>query len=258
MTMSYQWIRYEAEAAVGRITLNRPEKRNALDAATIAELHDVLARAARDEAVHVLLLRGAGKDFCAGADLAALQRIAAGAGPVENLADAMSLGELFIAMRRHRCIIVGAVQGNAIAGGAGLATACDLVLAADDAVFGYPEVNLGFVPAMVMTLLRRALGEKLALELAARGDRIDAAHALRIGLINHVFPRTDFDAAVERWVTGLAARSGSALQLTKRLFYGMDGLPFEEAVRRGAEVNVLARYTPDCREGVQRFLDRQK
>lgn len=256
--MSYQRILHDVEGAVARVTLNRPEKRNALDAATIAELHEALAAIAANEAVSVVLLRGAGRDFCAGADLAALQRLAEGAGPLENLADAMQLGELLIAMRRHRCIIVAAVQGNAIAGGAGLATACDMILAADDAVFGYPEVNLGFVPAMVMTLLRRALGEKLALELAARGERIDAAHALRIGLINHVFPRDSFETDVDRWVSGLAARSGSALQLTKRLFYGLEGAAFEEAIRRGAEVNVLARYTDDCRAGVQRFLERQK
>jgi methylglutaconyl-CoA hydratase len=255
--MSYQRIRYEEQGAVARITLDRPEKRNALDAETIAELQQALTAAAAAAPVSVILLRGAGKDFCAGADLAALQRVARGADPIENLADAMSLGDLLIAMRRHPCIIVGAVQGNAVAGGAGLATACDLILAADDAVFGYPEVNLGFVPAMVMTLLRRALGEKLALELAARGERIDAPHALRIGLINHIFARDGFDAAVERWVTGLAARSASALQLTKRLFYGIEGLSFEESIRRGAEVNVLARYTDDCRDGVQRFLERQ-
>ncbi|HSJ15861.1 MAG TPA: enoyl-CoA hydratase-related protein [Longimicrobiales bacterium] len=256
--MSYQRILYDVHAPVARITMNRPEKRNALDTATIDELQAALTEAERAAAVSVVLLRGAGRDFCAGVDLAGLQRIAEGAGPTENLADAMRLGELLIAMRRHRCIIVGAVQGNAVAGGAGLATACDLILAADDAVFGYPEVNLGFVPAMVMTLLRRALGEKLALELAVRGERIDAAHALRIGLINHIFARDSFDAAVEQWVTGLGARSGSALQLTKRLFYGMEGVPFEEAIRRGAEVNVLARYTDDCRDGVRRFLERQK
>src|SRR5690606_12989405 len=147
--------------------------------------------------VRVLLLRGAGRDFCAGADLAALHRIAQGGGPIENLQDATSLGQLFISMRRCRCIIVGAVQGNAIAGGAGLATACDIILAADAAVFGYPEVNLGFVPAMVMALLRRTLGEKLALELVVRGERISAAEAARIGLVNRVFPAEHFDTAVE-------------------------------------------------------------
>lgn len=251
-------ILYQATGTVARVTLNRPEKRNALDAEVVAELKQALELAEQDAQVRVVLLRGAGRDFCAGADLGALQRIAEGAGPIENLEDASALGQLFIRMRQCRCIIVGAVQGNAIAGGAGLATACDIILAADDAVFGYPEVNLGFVPAMVMALLRRALGEKLALELVARGERISAAEAARIGLVNRVFGAGHFDSAVEEWVAGLAGRSASALHLTKRLFYGMDALSFEDAIARGAEVNVLARMTDDCRAGVRSFLERQK
>lgn len=256
--MSADRVHYQAGGAIARLTLDRPDKRNALDAETVADLGRAIARAEADADVRVILLRGRGPDFCAGADLAALQRIAQGADPIANLEDAAALGDLFIRMRRCRCIIVAAVQGNAIAGGAGLATACDIILAADDAVFGYPEVNLGFVPAMVMALLRRTLGEKLALELVARGERITAAEAARIGLVNRVFPAAHFDAAVEEWLAGLAARSASALQLTKRLFYGMDALSFEEAIARGAEVNALARLTPDCQDGVRRFLERQR
>lgn len=251
-------IRYQADGAIARVTLARPDKRNALDAPTVRELKEAIARAEADTAVRVLLLRGDGRDFCAGADLAALKQIAEGAGPIENLQDASALGDLFIQMRRSRIIIVAAVQGNAIAGGAGLATACDIILAADNAVFGYPEVNLGFVPAMVMSLLRRAVGEKLALELVVRGERISAADAARIGLVNRVFPAAHFDTAIEEWLAGLAARSASALQLTKRLFYGIDGLAVEDSIRRGAEINVLARMTDDCREGVRQFLERQQ
>lgn len=257
MSTGFERITFEARDGVARVMLNRPDKRNALDAETVGELKRALIRAEEQPDVRVLLLRGAGRDFCAGADLAALQRIAQGGDPIENLRDASSLGQLFIAMRRCRCIIVGAVQGNAIAGGAGLATACDIILAADDAVFGYPEVNLGFVPAMVMALLRRTLGEKLALELVARGERISAAEAARIGLVNRVFPAEHFETAVEEWLVGLAHRSASSLQLTKRLFYGIDSLSFEDAIARGAEVNALARMTPDCQEGVRRFLERQ-
>lgn len=256
-SQSYERIEYRATGAVVRVTLNRPEKRNALDARTIAELKLAFDRADADQAVKVVLLRGAGEHFCAGADLAALHALAERGDPVENLQDAIALGQLFIGMRRSRCIIVAAVHGNAIAGGAGLATACDIILATESAVFGYPEVNIGFVPAMVMGLLRRALGEKIAFELVAKGERISAADAARIGLVNRVFPTDGFDASVEKWLLGLAARSGSALQLTKRLFYGIDMLPVEQAIGRGAEVNALARFTEDCREGVRRFLDRE-
>lgn len=241
---------------VATVTLNRPDKRNALDTDTVIGLASAFATLDRDADVGVIVLTGAGADFCAGADLAQLEQIAAGADAIANVQDAQQLGSLFIAMRRVSKPVVAAVRGNALAGGAGLACACDLVLAADDAAFGYPEVHLGFVPAMVMALLRRAVGEKVAFELVARGHRISAADAQRFGLVNHVFSMDTFEDDVAQYTADLAKRSASAVMLTKRLLYGMDGLSFEEAIARGAEVNALARDTEDCRAGVRRFLDR--
>ena len=253
--MSEPRVRRDVADGVCELLLDRPEKRNALDDQTVAELKQALEAAAADDAARVILLRGAGKDFCAGADLSQLARIAGDAGPLENLGDAASLGALFSAMRRHPKPIIAAVQGHAFAGGAGLATACDIVLAADDAVFGYPEVHLGFVPAMVMALLRRTSSEKIAFELAARGDRISAAEARAYGLVNQLYPPETFLDDAREYARELARRSPSALQLIKRLLYGMDGMAFDEAIARGAEVNALARLTPDCREGVRRFLE---
>ncbi len=250
-------VLYETDGRVALITLNRPDKRNALDDRTIAELGAMIEQAEHDAAVHVILLRGAGPDFCAGADLSQLERIAAGAGPLENLDDATALGELLVRMRRLSKPIIAAVQGHAFAGGAGIATACDVVLASNDARFGYPEVHLGFVPAMVMALLRRACGEKIAFELVARGDRLDAAEAHRIGLVTRVFSAETFEADALEYARELASRSASALRLIKRLFYGIDGASVEEAIARGAEVNVLARMTDDTREGVHAFLERR-
>lgn len=254
----FERLGWSVTDGVATVTLNRPEKRNALDAATVRELADAVARAGADDGVRVLLLRGAGPDFCAGADLEQLERIAAGMGPLENLDDAAALGDLFVRMRRAAKPVIAAVHGHAIAGGAGLATAADLVVASDDAVFGYPEVRLGFVPAMVLALLRRAVGEKVAFDLASGGHRIDAAEALRIGLVSRVFARATFIDESDAFARALAARSSSALRLIKRLLYGMDGLSFEEAIARGAEVNVLARATEDCRQGVRAFLDRSR
>jgi methylglutaconyl-CoA hydratase len=257
--MPYDRIRYETDASgVATVTLDRPEKRNALDAATVVDLREALAEAGRDGGVRVVLLRGEGPDFCAGADLAEVERMAEDGDPMRNLADARGLGDLFIEMRRHPLPIVAAVQGNAIAGGAGLATACDLVLAREDAVFGYPEVHLAFVPAMVMAILRRSVSEKVAFELVARGERISAAEAERLGLVNRVLAHDAFEDEVREYVAGLAARSSSAVGLIKRLLYGMDGLSFEEAIARGAEVNVLARLTLDAREGMHRFLKKSQ
>ena len=154
--------------------------------------------------------------------------------------------------------MVAVVHGRALAGGCGLATACDLVLASSDAELGYPEVHLGFVPAMVMALLRRTVGEKVAFELVVRGDRIGAGEALGLGLVNRVIPDGEWEEGVRAYAAEIAARSASAVSLIKRLLYGIDGLSFEEAIARGAEVNVLARMTPDTREGLRRFLERKK
>jgi methylglutaconyl-CoA hydratase len=246
------------DGGVAELVLNRPDKRNAIDDRLVRELDRALDAAESDRTVRVLLLRGEGPAFCAGADLEQLERLAAGLSAMENLADAMALGDIFIRMRRSSKPIIAAVHGQAFAGGAGLATACDLVLASDDAQFAYPEVRLGFVPAMVMAILRRAVGEKVAFELVTRGEPIDAAQAHRIGLVNRVLPAASFLDDARSYAAGLAERPASAVALTKRLLYGMDGLSFEEAIARGAEVNVIARSTPECREGVRRFLESRR
>lgn len=251
-------VLYAAEDGVATLTLNRPEKRNALDDQMIAELKDAFARAERDPEARVILLRGAGPDFCAGADLSQLERIASGADPIENLADASALADVFIRMRRLNKPIIAAVHGHVFAGGAGLATAADLAVAAEDAVFGYPEVLLGFVPSMVMVLLRRVASEKIAFELLARGDRIGAAEAQRLGLVNRVFARATFEEDAREYARELASRSLSAVRLIKRLLYGLDGASFEDALARGAEINALARFSDDTRQGVRRFLERRR
>lgn len=256
--MSYDRILYAAVDGVVTVTLNRPSKRNALDGGTVRELGEALLQAAQDDGARVIVLRGAGPDFCAGADLAELEEIASGVGPMDNLAAAHALGDLLAAMRRHPLPIVAAVHGHAIAGGAGLATACDLVLAREDAIFGYPEVQLGFVPAMVMAPLRRAVGEKVAFELVTRGERISAEQGRRLGVVNRIFAADTFDDDVATFVDAYRMLSASAVRLIKRLLYGMDGLSYEEAIARGAEVNVLARMTEDTRQGVRRFLEKKQ
>src|SRR5579864_5438736 len=207
-------ILYSVDGAFARITLNRPEKRNALNDELLEALKDSLALAAEDEQVRVVLLSGAGQDFCSGADLAALDRTA-DAGVLGHLATARELADVFLAMRHHPKPIVAAVRGRAFAGGCGLATACDIILAEESAQFGYPEVKIGFIPAMVMAILRRSVSEKRAFELLTTGDPIGTIEAHRIGLINRVFPDDEFEANVEVYVEVLATRSASALSLTK-------------------------------------------
>lgn len=243
------------EGAVARLVLNRPDKRNALNAGLVAALKTALRAADADPEVRVVAIEGAGKDFCSGADLSALRRIA-GAGAMENLEDVDELAELFSLPRRMRKPVVALVRGRALAGGCGLATACDMVLAAESAQLGYPEVRIGFVPAMVMAILRRNLGEKRAFELIVRGNPITAAEAERLGLVNHVFADVAFDAEAAAVLDDLAGRSASAVELSKRLLYNSDGMSFDAAIRAGADVNVVARMTDDMKAGVARFLER--
>jgi len=243
----------EINAGVARITLNRPDKRNALSGELISALKNAVAEAARDPQCRVVLLTGAGADFCSGADLAGLEKTST-ASVLDNMADARVMAELFLAMRNHPHPIVAAVQGRALAGGCGLATACDIILAAESAQFGYPEVNIGFVPAMVMAILRRSVSEKAAFELVVTGQAVSAARARELGLIHHVYSDDRFAAEVETYVKHLASRSASAVMLSKRLLYQMDSMSFEAALEAGVEVNAIARMTEDCKRGVERFL----
>lgn len=235
------------------ITLNRPDKRNALSVEMIELLHEAVEQADLDPNARVVLIRGAGKDFCAGADLDELLA-SAGKSIDENEKSALRLGRLFQRIREVPKPVVALIQGRALAGGAGLATACDVVVASSSAQLGYPEIQRGFVPAMVMTLLRGSVGEKRALDLVLSGRTLAAEEALDAGLITRVVA----DKELEREGTAIASRlaesSASAVALTKRLFYQLDGRSFAEAITLGARVNAVARSTPDFREAIARFL----
>jgi len=250
---SYQRILYAVEQGIARITLNRPEKRNALNAELITEIREALQSSARDKNIRVVLITGSGADFCSGADLSGLERTF-NAGVLDHMADARNMAELFLEMRHHPRPIVAAVRGRALAGGCGLATACDLIVAAESSKFGYPEVNIGFVPAMVMAILRRSLSEKRAFEMIASGEIITAQTALDFGLINSVFADETFDIEVDAFVSKLASKSTSAITLSKRLLYHMDGMTYEAAIEAGVETNAIARMTEDMRRGVEKFL----
>jgi len=252
---AFHKIVYAIDDPVARVTLNRPDKRNALDSEMVSEIRRALAESAENSAVRVVLLSGAGKDFCSGADLAALHQIAK-ATAMENLADARQLADVFLDMRRHPRPIVAAVRGRALAGGCGIATAADIILAAESAQFGYPEVNIGFVPAMVMAIVRRSVSEKRAFELLTSGEPFPARTALEIGMINRIFPDASFDLEVESYAAQLATRSASALSLTKSLLYQIDAIAFEAALSAGVQTNAIARLTEDCRRGIEQFLKR--
>jgi methylglutaconyl-CoA hydratase len=241
------------EGGILTLTLDRPDKRNALSSALVDALHRALDGADLDADVRVLVLTGAGKDFCAGADLEELLA-SADASPEANEASALRLGTLFTRMREIPKPVVAMVRGRALAGGAGLMTACDIVLAGAGAQVGYPEVLRGFVPAMVMTMLRRLVGEKTALDLVLTGRLLSATEAHACGLVSRVVPEEELDRELGALTRALASAPVSALALTKQLFYQLDGQSFHQGIALGARVNAMARQTPDFRDAIGRFL----
>lgn len=247
----------ERRAGTGWLTLNRPEKKNALDQETAVELRAGIERLGGDPNIRAIAVTGAGPDFCAGADLEALGAMI-NAGREAHRRDADALAAVFRALRAAPKPVVAVVRGRAIAGGCGLATACDIVLAAESARFGYPEVTVGFVPAMVMTMLRRIVGERRAADLVLTGRTLTAREALEMGLVSRVSADESLEADSARLLAELAGAPASALALTKRLLYDLDATRFDEGLTLGVERNVEARRTEEFRAGVRRFLDRRK
>lgn len=251
----FKELLYEIKNGAAIITLNRPDKRNALNDQLISDLREAIADADADDQARVVMLRGAGKDFCAGADLSQVEK-SAQASIIENIEGASQMADLFIAMRRMKKPVIAAVHGRALAGGAGLASACDMVIATRSARFCYTETKIGFVPAIVMSIARRNLGEKLAFEILATAKTFSAQEAAEIGFINRVCDDADFETEVEKFASEIASLSPSALMLTKYLLYQIDSMNFEQAVRAGVDVNVIARLTPDCQNAIRQFLSK--
>jgi methylglutaconyl-CoA hydratase len=249
-------VRLLRDGAIGRVIMTRAEKKNALDRRMTDELFAALAQFEADPACRVIHLGAEGDDFCAGADLDALEQ-SIDAGAEEHRADAEALGRVFLAIRALMKPVVCTVRGRAIAGGAGLATACDLVLAHEGAEFGYPEVRVGFVPALVMTMLRRAVGEKHAADLVLTGRIISAEEAERIGLVSRVVPAATFDDDINATLEQISQSPATSLALTKWLFYKLDALSFEDGIAAGVVTNVEARATEDFKAGVRRFTQKK-
>ncbi len=249
-------VQYERNGGVANVTLNRPEKRNALSAELIAQLHQTISQAADDPEVRVIAMRGEGKDFCAGMDLNLLSSTG-DQEVMQHLATAQSLADLYLTMRKHPHPIVSVVHGRAVGGGCGLAMASDLVLAAESASFRYPEVNLGFVAGIVTSQLLRVVGEKRAFEIIALAEPIPAQQALTWGMINRVWPDEDLHEQATAFIDALAEKSATALTLTKDLMYHIDGMTFESAMHAGLYANALARMTPDARAGFDKFVNKK-
>ncbi len=241
-----------------RVTLDNPAKANALSPAMLDEITELYAQPLRRDGIRAVLLRGAGKHFSAGADLKHLESLR-DAGAEENRRDSERLRALFASVLHQDALTVALVHGSCVAGGCGLATAHDYVVAAEDARFMYSEVRIGFVAALVATYLPLRIKGRDLRELLLDPRFIDAAKALEIGLVNRVVPADELEAAGEELVAGILERASSeSIARTKRLLLETVGLPLEEALERAAERNAEARATADCRHGIATFLDTKR
>lgn len=254
--MSYTTLKLELDGEIGIITLNRPDKRNAISPAMIDDLLGVLDEAERGPA-RVVILTGAGKAFCAGMDLEALRELAAQT-QEQHVADAERMGKMFHRVYSFPKPLIAAVNGAAIAGGTGLATLADFTLAVPEAKFGYTEVCIGFLPAVVSIFLLRQVGEKITRELLLTGRIFDAAEAHRLGLVTELAPQEKLMESARELAQSLIASSPTSLRLTKRIILRWNEREIERdlalAIRESAEI----RRTADFREGLASFLEKRK
>jgi methylglutaconyl-CoA hydratase len=254
--MSY--IEYSVSDRTGFITLNRPEKRNALSFELIDELKQTFRLAESDPSVKVVVLKAKGDVFCAGADLAYLKQLQ-GFSFEENLADSHHLRELLYTIYTLKKVVIAQVHGHAIAGGCGLASVCDFVYAAPESKFGYTEVKLGFIPALVMVFLIRRIGEGRTKELLLSGELIAAQDAREMGLVNKVVAADQLEAEVRKLAELLInTNSAESLARTKQMIGEVQTMPLQQALDYAAKMNAEMRSTSDFRKGISSFLDKQK
>jgi methylglutaconyl-CoA hydratase len=255
--MEFSHLTYSVEGRVAYITLNRPDKRNAFNAVLVNELAQAFALVEKSGEVRIVVLNANGKVFSAGADLEYLLELSR-YDFESNLKDSQSLMRLFLQMYKLKKPIIGQIQGPALAGGCGLSTVCDIVIASEKAAFGYPEVRIGFVAALVMVFLVRRIGEGRARELLLTGKTIDAPEALRLGLINEVVGHERLPSRVREICEEISSTtSGSSLAITKDTLSNLNGLDISNALDLAARINAATRMTDDCKRGIKAFLEKE-
>jgi methylglutaconyl-CoA hydratase len=251
-------VEYTVKDRVGYITLNRPEKRNALSHELVSDLITAFDHTEKDLSAKVVVLKANGEAFCAGADLAYLQQLQHFSFE-QNLEDSRHLKNLFLKIYQLKKVVIAQVQGHALAGGCGLATVCDFTFAVPEARFGYTEVKIGFIPALVSVFLIRKVGEHKAKQLLLTGEVIKAEHAQAYGLINQVVKAEELERTVFEFASGLIRNnSGQSMELTKKLIDKVQSLSLEEALEQAAMMNAKARATDDCKAGIAAFLNKQE
>jgi methylglutaconyl-CoA hydratase len=252
----YSTLLLDISGPVATITLNRPDKRNAISATMIAELQTVLDEIEKSHA-RVGILTGAGKAFCSGMDLEMLAAIAQQS-PAENQEDSRRLAKLFRRIWSFPRPLIAAVNGAALAGGCGIATLCDFTLAVPDAKFGYTEVRIGFLPAIVSVFLTRQIGEKKTRDLLLTGRIIEAAEAKEMGIINEMVPAEKLLTRAKELAEVLISASPASLSRAKRLMTSAAASSVDADLDRAVLENARIRCTSDFKEGLASFLEKRK
>ncbi|MBI3142023.1 MAG: enoyl-CoA hydratase/isomerase family protein [Bacteroidetes bacterium] len=253
-----EMVEYQVEERVGYITLNRPDKRNALNAEMVLALTRAVERAGKDKQCKVVVVRAHGAAFSAGADLGHLQALQDNTFD-ENLADSRQLKLLFERIYNHPKVVIAQIEGHAIAGGCGLMTVCDFVFAVPEARFGYTEVKIGFVPAIVMLFLIRKIGESRAKDLLLTGRLFDAQEAQSLGLVKELIGPDAIAERVRGFAKSLALEcSGESLRTTKSMIAEIQAMHHADALDFAARLNAQARATDDCKRGIAAFLNKEK
>jgi methylglutaconyl-CoA hydratase len=251
-------VTYECINRVGYITLNRPEKRNALSFEFVSMIKDNFTHAIDDGDCKVIVLRSSGEAFCAGADLGYLQQLQQNTYE-ENLADSKHLMELFDMIYHAPKTVISQVNGPAIAGGCGLATVCDFCFASNESTFGYTEIKIGFVPAIVMVFLLRKVSEKNAREMMLSGDVFSAAKAKEYGLVNEVIAASQLQLYVDEFAQRLCnTTSAQSAATIKKMIATVQHMTIDDALQFAAKTNANARSSDDCKKGIASFLNKQK
>lgn len=250
-----EYVQIEKRDRVGILTLNRPEKRNALNASFVEELGLKLKSLEDDNQIKVVILRANGAVFSAGADLKYLQDLQEYSYE-ENLEDSRRLMQLYLQIYRSELIVIAEVAGHAIAGGCGLITVCDFVFAVDEAKFGYTEVKIGFIPAIVMVFLLRKISETHAKEILLSGYLITAAKAREIGLINKIIDSKQIKVFTENFAKDLLRmNSANSMSMTKTMISQVQDMPLEQALELAITKNAKVRESDDCKRGIEAFLN---
>lgn len=250
------FVTYHTENRIGYITLNRPEKRNALSHELVSELKACFTKAEQDERVKIIVLKANGEAFCAGADLGYLQKLQSFSFE-ENVADSNHLKELLLQIYLLKKVVIAQVQGHALAGGCGLATICDFVFAVPEAKFGYTEAKIGFIPALVSVFLIKKIGEQKAKHLLLSGELVQGQSAVEMGLVSFLVSKNELEKSVEAFgLKMIHNNSGQSMELTKRLIADVQSMKLEAALDHAAHQNAKARATEDCKKGIAAFLDK--